>query len=101
LPATGTITLASTITNSVNLTLDGTGHALTISGNQAVRVLYVNTNVTLNLLSLTIANGWATNGGGLLNQGGTVNITNCTFVFNAVSNYFAYAMQQQSSVRRW
>src|ERR1019366_5673671 len=41
----GTITLASTITNNVDLTLDGGGHQVTISGGGAVRVFCVNTNV--------------------------------------------------------
>jgi hypothetical protein len=37
----GTITLARTITNFFDTTLDGTGHQITISGGNAVRVFYV------------------------------------------------------------
>src|ERR1022692_2160947 len=43
----GTITLASTISNSVNTVLDATGHQITISGSNTVRVFYVSTNVAL------------------------------------------------------
>lgn len=79
----GTITLASTITNDLETTLDGTGHQVTISGGNAVRVFYRNTNATLTLLRLVLANGWSTNhGGGIYNAGGTVNATNCTFFGN-------------------
>jgi hypothetical protein len=41
-----TFRLASTITNNLNLTLDGSGHEVRISGGSAVRVFAVNTNVT-------------------------------------------------------
>src|SRR5512142_2721761 len=42
----GTITLGSTITNAVDTVLDGSGHQVTISGSNACRVFYVNTNVS-------------------------------------------------------
>ena len=45
----GTITLTETITITSNTTVDGTGQAVTISGNNAVQVFYVGTPVTLNL----------------------------------------------------
>ena len=78
----GTITLTSTITNSVNTILDATGHQITISGGNRARVFVVGTNATLTLNHLTIANGGGDgdggNGGALLNMG-TVNATDCTF----------------------
>jgi len=85
----GTITLASTITNTVNVTLDGSGHHVTISGGNAVRVFSVSANATLALVNLTIANGAVCGpgnprGAGILNSGGTVNATNCTFSLNVV-----------------
>jgi len=40
----GTITLATTITNEVNTTVDASGHQITISGSNTVRVFYVATN---------------------------------------------------------
>ena len=66
----GTITLASTITNTVDAVLDGSGHQVTISGNNAVRVFYVATNVNFTVVNLTIAGGQSTDGAGVFNSGG-------------------------------
>ena len=49
--------------------LDGSGHQLTISGGNAVCVLFVNTNLALTLVSLTIANGRSDKGAALFNEG--------------------------------
>ena len=78
----GTITLAGTITNNVDLTLDGSGHQVTISGSNAVRVFYVNTNVTFTVVNLTIADGTSRGGSAILNVGGTVNLTGVTLCTN-------------------
>ena len=48
----GTITLANTITLSLDTFLDGRGHQVTISGSNTVRVFYVNTNVVFALVNL-------------------------------------------------
>jgi uncharacterized repeat protein (TIGR03803 family) len=74
----GTITVTDTLTISSNIVLDGTGHQITISGDDAVQVFRVNSDVTFSALNLTIANGLSTNGGAIYNDGGTVNLTNCT-----------------------
>lgn len=79
----GTITLAKTITNTIDTLLDASGHQVTISGSNAVRVFYVNTNVVFALANLTVANGRAASGAGIFNAGGTVNLTNCTFSGNS------------------
>ena len=78
-----TITLASGLTISWSLTIDGVGHAITVSGNNAVRVFYVNAGITFNLSNLTVANGNAApnSGGGLYNTG-TLNVTNSFFSGN-------------------
>src|ERR1051325_7603317 len=60
----GTITLSKTITNSLSATLNGTGHQITISGGNAVRVFYVNTNVNFKLMNLVVADGRGANGAG-------------------------------------
>lgn len=78
----GTIFLANTITNTTNIVLDAAWHHVTISGSNSVRVFYVNTSVTLTLMNLTVANGYSLNGGGIFNNGGTVNAINCTFSGN-------------------
>ena len=71
----GTITLTEQITITPDTTIDGRGQAVTISGNDTVRVLYVNNGVTLRLLSLSIVDGRddggqsAGYGGGVVNRG--------------------------------
>src|ERR1043165_1403082 len=88
----GTITLAGTINVATNTVLDGTGHAVTISGNNAVRIFTVNSNVTFVLNNLVLANGLAAGGtnsfdqhegtgGGVCNTG-TLQIVQCTFTNN-------------------
>jgi predicted outer membrane repeat protein len=54
----GVINLNSTlpIINGT-VSIDGTGHSITIDGNGAVEVLRVNTGATLQLQSITVANG--------------------------------------------
>ena len=88
----GTITLANTLTITLDTVLDATGHQVTISGTDAVRVFYVQPKVTLVLNHLTIAHGRGTNGvmgfngtgAGLFNDNGTVSATNTVFYSNLV-----------------
>jgi hypothetical protein len=80
----GTILLSSTITNSLDTALDATGHQITISGRDLVRVFYIRTNVTFSINNLIIAQGRSTNGAGILNDYGTVNVTNTIFTNNRV-----------------
>lgn len=100
---TGTIVRSSTLPSIAdNLTIDGPGApSLTISGNNAVGVIFVDTGVTLNLWKVTIANGMVTGdpgaGGGLYNNGGTVTISNTTFYSNSASNGGAAS----STLARW
>ncbi len=79
-----TIALSSELTISRNVTIDGTGHTVTISGNNAVRLFSVNAGITFNLSNLTVANGKVSsgNGGGIYNTG-TLNVTNSTFSGNS------------------
>jgi len=86
-----TIVLASHLIIDRNVTIDGVGHSVTVSGNDAVRVFVVNSGVTLNLHNLTVANGYANihipgifedlDGGGIYNQG-TLHVTNSLFSGN-------------------
>ena len=83
----GTITLTDTITITSGTTVDGSGQAVTISGNNAVQLFYVGATATLNLKSLTIADGRGkgtyTEGGGAVQCfTGTVNIDDSTFINN-------------------
>ena len=85
----GTITLVSTlpnITDAAGLTIDGTGHTVTISGGGLYRVLHVDAGASLNLAHLTIADGNSANiGGGILNEG-TLSTTNSTFSGNSTTD---------------
>ena len=87
----GTILLTNTLVISSNLVVDGSGHWITLSGGSEARVIWVNPNVTFSALNLTLANGLSTDGGAnynsaaggaIYNEGGTVNLTNCTFLGN-------------------
>ncbi|MBI1763870.1 MAG: right-handed parallel beta-helix repeat-containing protein, partial [Acidobacteria bacterium] len=83
----GTITLASTLPPINNdLTIDGTGRSIIVSGNNSVQVMIVNSGKALTLLNLTIANGkCGCRGGGIVNFG-TLTVTNSTFSGNSVGN---------------
>jgi hypothetical protein len=94
----GTITLASTITNAIDTTLDGSGRQVTISGNGAVRVFYVNTNVSFKVVNVTIADGTSLGGSAILNLGGTVNLSGVTFRSNtATLNVFNDGLSPKAS----
>lgn len=61
----GTITLTSPINITTNTTLDGAGQTVTISGGNTVRVFAVTATATFTLQNLTVANGFAVDGGGI------------------------------------
>ncbi len=90
----GTIVLSQTVVISQGTTLDGSGHDVTISGSNSVRVFTVNSGVHFALESLTIVDGLdgATNNagaaaGGLYNDNGRVDVVQCAFIGNgAVGN---------------
>jgi hypothetical protein len=94
----GTISLASPLDVLSSVTIDASGHNVTISGGNAVRVFTINAPITVSMINLTIANGAVTgaNGGagvdggsaqgaGILMAGSTLNISNCQFVANTVT----------------
>ncbi len=81
----GTITLASTLNIVNDTTLDGSGRQVTISGNSAVRVFSIDTNVHFTVVNLTIADGTSLGGSAILNLGGTVNLTGVTFRSNTAT----------------
>jgi CSLREA domain-containing protein len=82
--AGGTITLGSTLTLGKDVTIDGSALAsqITISGNDAVRVFYINAGVTANITSLEVTHGSSSGPGGGIYNLGTLNITNSTFARN-------------------
>ena len=88
----GTIVLTNTITIATNTVLDASGHTVTISGNNAVRVFTVTNGAAFALVNVTIANGRSQRGSGILNFDGFLTLLNCTLSNNtaiAVVNYAA------------
>jgi len=84
---TGTITLTNgelVVTKSLIIVGPGVS-ALTISGNNSMRVFNVKTNVNLTLSSLTIANGVADKGGGVYNPDGELILHYCALVSNSAT----------------
>jgi len=82
----GTIMLGSTLpTVSKVLTIDGTGQSVTISGNNSVQIIVVNSGGTLSLNAMTLSNGNLSTccGGGAVLNNGTLNVTNDTFSANS------------------
>ena len=109
----GTIHLASTLTLSKNVTIDGSALAvpITISGDTDddgagdVQVFYVNSGVTATLNSLTITKGYTSgNGGGIYNSG-TLTLDASTVSANTagegggIYNYGTLSIQNASTVR--
>lgn len=83
---TGLITLTSgEISITEELTIDGDTNDITISGNDSSRIFYASAN--LNLQSLTLSNGQASNRGGVIYSlsSSTVNINNSTLSGNSAS----------------
>jgi CSLREA domain-containing protein len=82
----GIIVLTSTLPAIDNdITIDGTGHAITVSGNNAVQVMTIDVSGTLHLQSVTIADGlnwfpWQRGGG--INNNGTASVSNSTISGN-------------------
>lgn len=80
----GTITLGSSLSSVSSaaskgtLTIDGTGHTITVSGNSAVRILTVNSGGNLTLSHISLANGRVNSGAGgalVVSSGATLNVT--------------------------
>jgi uncharacterized repeat protein (TIGR03803 family) len=88
----GTITLTSTLAVTNNTVLDATGHQVTISGTN-VRLFYVNTNITFGTRNLTIANGYSPMGGGIFNDGGTLELLDTEFRANLATNAWIRPME--------
>jgi hypothetical protein len=89
LGSAATITLTSGelpfITNGAELTIDGGSADITISGDNQHRVFLVDSGAKLTLRNLTVANGAASDGGGIL-SGGTLEVSNSTLSGNSASN---------------
>jgi len=96
----GVITLLSTLpsANTAGLTIDGAGQAVTISGNNAVRIFWLISGAVLTLKNLTIAKGGnGTDGGGIYNLG-TLRVANSTFSGNSAGGGHGGAIYNSAGV---
>ena len=86
-----TITLSNTLTINTNLTIDASAlpGGLQINGNGSVQIFNVASNTIVFLNSLTITNGYSTNTGGGIYNGGTLTLTNCTLSGNSAYDIYA------------
>ena len=81
-----TIALSSELVIDKNMTINGpTNNGMTISGGNTNRIFNINAGVNLSIFSLTIANGKASTGGGILNAG-NLTITNSTISNNRTTD---------------
>ena len=81
-----TITLGSTLPAiDDELTIDGSAQDITVSGNNSVRVIKVNSGKTLNVQDLTIANAFGGVQGSGIDNYGTLNVTRGSFSTNTAT----------------
>jgi fibronectin-binding autotransporter adhesin len=83
-----TITLTSgqisSVTDTARTTIDGGTAGVTVSGNNASRVFYVDEGANLSLKNLKVSGGKALDhGGGIRNEAGTLSVTGSTISGNA------------------
>jgi len=100
----GTITLGSSLPTIANtspgsLTIDGSGHAITLDGASLYTIFFVNSGATLSLNLMTLTDGFVSMGfgGGIYNQG-TLNVSNSTFSDNSASKGFGGAIFNQGTL---
>src|SRR6476646_9788454 len=90
---TGTITLTTgELVVNKSISIGGPGSdRLTVDGNHASRVFYVDVGVTATIAGLTITNGNADmigGGGGIYNESSTLTVSNCTISGNSAPDAF-------------
>jgi hypothetical protein len=81
------IVLSSAISISgTTLTIDGTSHAVAISGNDSTRIFTVQSSATLTLSGLTLTHGRASFGGAIRNDG-ALNVQKTTLADNSSTDH--------------
>src|SRR5262249_17650232 len=80
----GTITLASELSITQDLAIDGPGASMiTVSGGGATRVFSLSGSTTdVTLVGLTVAHGLAVQGAGIDHAGGSLAVSDCVFFNN-------------------
>ena len=104
-----TIYLASTLTISNHLTIDGSNRAITVSGDTNnngspnVWIFFINSSGVATITHLSIVSGTATlplsgGGGGILNNQGTVTVQNSTLSGNSAGYFGGGIMNNEGTV---
>jgi hypothetical protein len=82
-----TIPLGSTLTVGQDLNIQGpTSAAVTLSGNNAVRVMSVSSGVTATVTNLTVANGFSSSSGGGIENEGALTLSMSTISGNSAGS---------------
>ena len=82
---TNAIMPAAQLSIAHNVTIDGNGHAITIDGQNSIRVLFISSGAAVVAISnVTVTNGSAGDGGGILNFG-TLTLNNMVISGNTAS----------------
>src|SRR3954469_10821519 len=76
----GTITLASSLSVTVPLTIQGAGASISISGDNTVRIMTVSADLTISNLGFTAGNMSGAPGGAINHTAGTLTVSDCSFV---------------------
>src|SRR5438105_2787188 len=104
----GTILFAFPLIITNAISIDASGHTILFDGRSLCRHFVVQAGAALTLNSITLTNGFAiTNGGSVIvNSGGSLQITNCTFSGNqAVGSdaeiYYVNPVQPGDTGRRY
>jgi hypothetical protein len=98
----GTITLASSLSVTVPLTIQGAGASISISGNNTVRIMAVSANLTISNLRFTAGKisgpGADARGGAIRQTAGTLTVSDCSFVANTGVNGGAIASESGATL---
>jgi predicted outer membrane repeat protein len=78
----GVITMSGQWILNSDTTLDGAGQNVTISGGGTANLFNVSSGVTFDLKNLTVVDAYIDKGGGAISNGGTMDVTNCSFSNN-------------------
>ncbi len=84
----GTIILHETLpvlTDHITVIAPSNGVGITLNGNDRVGVFAIDSNITVSLQNLTIANGFAGGGGAINNKNGFLTVINTTLINNTAS----------------
>ena len=76
------IHVLSTLTIGKTVTIDGSGHTVTISGDNARRVFEIQSTGVVTLRHLSITNGLTVNNGGGISNAGWLSVVDCTMTGN-------------------